>query len=72
MENWISVKDNPPAYGQEVLVYPSYTGFKQTGVTSMSVYNSSKTENGIKFEYDNEHITHWMPLPEPPKIKKEI
>lgn len=55
MSEWISAKDRLPEYGQKVLVYPSsyFVTLDKHGWTG---------NNGSMAG-----ITHWMPLPEPPK-----
>lgn len=55
---WISVKDRLPEENLCVLVYVGYG----IGV-SMSAH---RTSNGKFFRYGDD-VTHWMPLPEPPK-----
>lgn len=58
MSNWISEKKEKPEPGTEVLVYRAKTGY-------MEVSERLKT----KWRHDTPRnpITHWMPLPEPPK-----
>jgi hypothetical protein len=57
VQEWISVKDRLPEQGQEVIVYSG-------GVLKPTVF---------AYQFWNKHydswarITHWMPLPEPPK-----
>ena len=61
---WISVKDKLPNQNELVLCYSS-----SEGVISDSLYSKIGSEiwfNGNKESYRND-ITHWMPLPEPPK-----
>ena len=57
VQQWISVKDRLPEQGQEVIVYSG-------GVLKPTVF---------AYQFWNKHydswarITHWMPLPKPPK-----
>ena len=57
VQEWISVKDRLPEQGQEVIVYSG-------GVLKPTVF---------AYQFWNKHydswarITHWMPLPQPPK-----
>lgn len=56
-EGWISVKDEMPDTGVSVLVYGDGSGISlgvywKWGWTTTGYYNA---------------VTHWMPLPEPPK-----
>jgi len=60
MSEWISVKDRLPDYGDdEVLII-----YKQGGIF-MDSWNEDEEE--WKYAGCDEDITHWMPLPEPPK-----
>lgn len=56
-QRWIPVAERLPEYGQEVIVYSG-------NVLKPVVY-------GVHYwnkEFNSwAHITHWMPLPEPPK-----
>jgi hypothetical protein len=54
---WISVKDRLPEYGQLVIVYSG-------GVLSPHVFAQHFWREDFN---DWAHITHWMPLPQPPK-----
>ena len=57
MPQWIPVTERLPEHGQEVIVY-SGNVLKPT-VFAYQFWNP---------KYDSwKHITHWMPLPEPPK-----
>ena len=57
VQEWISVKDMLPEQGQEVIVY-SGSVLKPT-VFAYQFWNK---------HYDSwARITHWMPLPQPPK-----
>lgn len=56
-QRWIPVAERLPEYGQEIIAYSG-------NVLKPTVY-------GVHYwnkEFDNwARITHWMPLPEPPK-----
>lgn len=67
--NWISVKDRLPDNEKTVLIYDvrcriieiAYrvsTGNKELGIVWFYPENKGCTED---------EVTHWMPLPEPPK-----
>lgn len=64
---WISVEDRLPEDGGFYIV-----GFKNGG-SFLGWYNSEKWHNPKGKEYgitkfgDNNTVTHWMPLPKPPK-----
>lgn len=67
--HWISVKDRLPNAFDEVLVY--FNGF-----ISIAWRETEKRKNGIVgWHWDSQmsypeslvYVTHWMPLPEPPK-----
>ena len=64
MSEWISVKDRLPEFGEKVLI---------TDVSGdVLVYSLEQTCSGECWwedEYWNWYndVTHWMPLPEPPK-----
>ena len=53
---WISVKDRLPKPNENVLVYCKEYG----------IYVDIHMSGGI-FGYSMDSVTHWMPLPEPPK-----
>lgn len=62
MSEWISVNDRMPKYGVMVLVANGkHVMMAFTFRENNSVYWS--TEDGIILI----DVTHWMPLPEPPK-----
>jgi len=70
---WISVKDRLPRQGKEVLV----TWKRYNGVNDISIGQIFKVNKGDwYFTYcemegfnslDDSQVTHWMPLPNPPK-----
>lgn len=66
MSEWISVEERLPEQSVEVLVYDF--------VDSMDVMFLEVDDDGYRFwaddngyEYSIHDVTHWMPLPEPPK-----
>lgn len=75
MAEWISVKDRLPSReglmedeSEYVLVSLSWPD----GIQDVTICGYEKdgwsTWDGFGFtKYSKEHITHWMPLPEPPK-----
>lgn len=63
IDEWISVKDRLPKTGEIILACNIAGDFE-----ILSYYNEkfiSFDENG--YSYEVLYITHWMPLPEPPK-----
>lgn len=59
MNEWISVKDRLPKSFKHVLVYDAFEENITLGLYGNGEWLFSK------------HITHWMPLPEPPEMKTE-
>ena len=55
---WISVKDRLPEKYEEVLVYSAKYGVQVDWIADNTDY--------LWWNY-GELVTHWMPLPEPPK-----
>ena len=64
VHEWISVKDRLPKNWTDVLVLSRF-GFLETAVYTGTPGKWRIGWNGDMLEADN--ITHWMPLPEPPK-----
>lgn len=64
MSEWISVMDGMPAPMQHVLVHYSYNDYM--GV-SHAALRGGFIDDGGAFGV----VTHWMPLPEPPREEKE-
>jgi len=65
--NWISVEDEKPKKTCLIVAeYPS--GYRQTvhAYNHLGRWRMSYTEDEV-FEDVEEKVTHWMPLPEPPK-----
>ena len=60
-DNWISVEDDrKPAFGEEILVFTNnpMPGFQPIYVTMFGLVKPDGFVDGI---------THWQPLPQPPK-----
>lgn len=55
---WVSVKDRLPEKYEEVLVYSAKYGVQVDWIADNTDY--------LWWNY-GELVTHWMPLPEPPK-----
>ena len=62
VEKWIPVSERLPENGASVMTFPHYEvyPYKNNGFWTWSSYNDCEA----KVEYK---ITHWMPLPDPPK-----
>jgi hypothetical protein len=74
--SWISVKDRFPDFDIPVLVYFLKSKSMMCGMRSYtgdgwlwSIWNGlGDFQDKSEFECDDDYpITHWMPLPEPPK-----
>lgn len=63
--NWISVKTKMPQTGVPVLAYHSTNG------NMKSNYINDNGDWMIACNGITEDITHWQPLPEPPKTNKK-
>jgi hypothetical protein len=61
---WISVEDGLPDYDTNVLVY------WLSGNQSVLFFWADKWDNLSIAMGGDDHITHWMPLPEPPHEEK--
>lgn len=62
---WISVNDRMPDNGQDVLVYMADWG--ESRITGCNYYNGVWYDCIMNGVVVIPNITHWMPLPEPPK-----
>lgn len=60
---WISVKDRLPEYEAKVLCCAKYDG--------KPVIFQNQYLGGDIWLSDTSHVTHWMPLPEPPEEETE-
>jgi hypothetical protein len=71
-QEWISVEDRLPTEQREVLAYYGFDngdgdlGMMFTGVLTYFAYDKKP-----HFQHEDLRlrVTHWMPLPEPPKMK---
>ena len=64
VQEWISVRDRLPEKGEEVLVFDTrenWTGFAWLRP------DETWTALGFDFPFDLGEVTHWMPIPQPPK-----
>ena len=61
---WISVKDELPAIGEPVLVFDDASDMMFGFMSSDGYWLETGSELPC-------NVTHWMPLPDIPKIKKE-
>ncbi|MFA5234538.1 MAG: DUF551 domain-containing protein [Sulfurimonas sp.] len=60
---WISVKKRLPKYDDDYLVYTP-----ENSITPINVMWFDVEENHFTDSYYKE-VTHWQPLPKPPKVK---
>ena len=69
MTEWISVKDRLPEDITNVLVFGEYW---KVMIAQLDFFNGDgkawyEKNGGFRGHVDSDNITHWMPLPEPPK-----
>ena len=60
MSDWISVEDKLPDEFQEVLSFAGHNGIAH------SIYRAENFKKSLVV-WLHLDVTHWMPLPEPPK-----
>ena len=68
VQEWISVKDRLPDMNEEVFAVYKNSLFENGPKFTKVLHRESKHwvgRNGYRYLYEN--ITHWMPLPQPPK-----
>ena len=74
MSDWISVGDRLPGKYNRVLVTNGFgvcIGIQQSAIDSL-IYCSQYCDCDCHANANDDYaITHWMPLPKPPKIIKE-
>ena len=66
VQEWISVKDRLPEVGQCVLVWCESRMFKKH-ITISTYMRTYSAERETYFSRRVRNVTHWMPLPQPPK-----
>lgn len=77
---WISIKDKLPELDETVLIFDDWKSsdgsrIKDIRVGHLSEFTTKKTSSGITHNCEWKgtefafNITHWMPLPTPPKNK---
>lgn len=65
---WISAQDHLPDEGTYFLVYCN-----KFLCHEIAAYRTYKNKSGfISGSYQYDDVTHWMPLPEPPKEKTGV
>lgn len=70
MNEWISVKDRLPDEDGEVLIYmPNEDWEELIAIVPFSVEHKKfySYSDEVAIDQELKRITHWMPLPEPPK-----
>lgn len=65
--NWINVKDKLPEENADVLIYRGGFIGDLMNVYTYKGHNEWEDEYGYWSITEDEGITHWMPLPAPPK-----
>ena len=65
VNDWISVNDRMPDNGQDVLVY--IDDKEESRITGCNYDNGVWYDCVMNCEIVIPNITHWMPIPEPPK-----
>lgn len=70
VNNWISVKDELPDKDRDVLIYKGNHIGDMMYVYTYLGNNEWEDEYGYWSRTDDEGITHWTPLPEPPTEKE--
>ena len=67
MNDWISVKDRLPETGGYYLVHQMNPRFKTSFIQTARYSETRGTWLGAQALCSLDFVTHWMPLPEPPK-----
>lgn len=67
MNEWISVKDRLPEADGDYLVYLVANNMPKNK-SIITLYYTNLSKRFVYYDNDNLFtVTHWMPLPEPPK-----
>ena len=76
IQEWISVEERLPERGVKVLTYMDFSKSEEKRewgvVIGDNTYNGMFVGSGHRkavWEWQSDFVTHWMPLPEPPKGK---
>lgn len=67
MKNWISVKDEMPQFHTYVLLYHPVMNVTLLG---SFIQGSHKFRDVMGNSFYKDDISHWMPLPPPPKVNQ--
>lgn len=72
MNNWISVKDRLPKYGDLVCLWTTldkcaWLNLEIVCINKDCLRLNENGELGIYNEYSDEWATHWFPIPDPPE-----
>jgi len=69
MSEWISIKEKSPNLGQACIVAKpgEILGFSQWGSKDVHFGRWTFIHAPMYAQWLGEEITHWMPMPEPPK-----
>lgn len=65
-DNWISVEDKLPDKSQRVLVFYKALG-QENRIHNDVIASNWRTQKGDFIPCDGYKVTHWQPLPKPPK-----
>ena len=68
--DWIDVNDRLPNDDDYVLVFDTEYNSVSEVIYNSKYFNQKGfwlNENGGEYEHEYKNVTHWMPLPEPPK-----
>lgn len=65
--NWIPVTERLPKLHEEVLVCNEDYGLSELGFAMVAVWDGANWVETWNKKDAIHYITHWMPLPEPPK-----
>lgn len=74
MSEWISVKERLPEKGQECVIYVDWVDVWDKGSERVTYQEIGVFDGHDRFNHrahtELDRVTHWMPLPAPPKKKK--
>ena len=71
MSNWISVEERLPETDDSVLVHPgveleNFHQIAEYDMFNLKCFVVTEYQSHGVVEFEHKHVTHWMPLPEPP------